>query len=579
MNVTSRLISMFQTVAPEWQRWVISLGLLLAPIALKAGPPPGAQSIQHTRHNLSATSPGTVKIAGESEICIFCHTPHGVKSQAPMWNHIQSGAVYVPYTSTTQKGTTGQPTGSSKLCLSCHDGTVAAGMVRKQSRGGSKAGALQTLPVGAARLGTDLSDDHPISFRYDSALVMAKGQLRDPATLVGPVQLDHDKQMQCTSCHTAHENRFGKFLVQNNYGSALCLACHNPDYWNASVHKTSAKIWNGTLPDPWPHTAESSVMGNGCENCHRPHAAGTRQRLLNFSGDEANCYVCHNGNVASKNIQNEFNKVSVHPVNFSSGTHDPTEDALNPTRHVGCADCHNPHAANEQTASAPTASGSLAGVKGISASGAVISPVVNEYELCFRCHADSASRGPARVERQFVQTNTRLEFSPSGMSFHPVETAGKNPNVPSLIDPWKTSSLMYCTDCHNSNTGPAAGGVGPNGPHGSTFVPLLERRLEMTDNQTENAGAYALCYKCHSRSSILADQSCRTHNKHIVGVKTACTTCHDSHGSNRAGHLINFNTTYVTKSSGGRLEFIDNGMYRGTCYLNCHGKDHNPLSY
>jgi hypothetical protein len=160
-----------------------------------------------------------------------------------------------------------------------------------------------------------------------------------------------------------------------------------------------------------------------------------------------------------------------------------------------------------------------------------------------------------------------------------VEAAGQNPNVPSLIAPWTSSSLMYCTDCHNNNTGPGAGGNGPKGPHGSTFTPLLERRLELTDNQTENASTYDLCYKCHSRASILGDQSFKSHNKHVVASKTACTTCHDSHGAARASHLINFNTTYVTKSSGGRLEFIDNGMYRGTCYLSCHGKDHNPLAY
>jgi predicted CXXCH cytochrome family protein len=580
MNIESPFLPKLPARRPAVSRWgAVYLCLLLLPAASQGEPPPGVQSIQHTKHNFSASSPGVVKTPGESEICVFCHTPHGVKGQAPLWNHLTSGAVYIPYSSTTQKATVGQPTGASKLCLSCHDGTVAVGMLAKQSLRGAKLSGLQTMPLGAARLGTDLSDDHPISFRYDSALVMANGQLKDPGTLVGAVKLDKDHQVQCTSCHSAHENRFGKFLVQNNFGSALCLACHKPDYWNASVHKSSTKTWNGTLPNPWPHTTESSVLANGCENCHRPHSAGTKQRLLNFPGEEANCYACHNGNVAAKNIQSEFNKVSTHPVNLSSGIHDPTENALNAPRHVACADCHNPHAANEQTAKAPAASGSLAGVRGVAASGAVINPVINEYELCFRCHADGTSRGPARVERQYVQTNTRLEFSPSSTSFHPVETTGKNPHVPSLISPWTTSSLMYCTDCHNSNSGPGAGGTGPNGPHGSTYVPLLERRLELTDDQTENAAAYALCYKCHSRASILGDQSFKTHNKHVVTVKTSCTTCHDSHGAARASHLINFNTTYVTKSSSGRLEYIDNGTFRGTCFLSCHGKDHNPLSY
>jgi predicted CXXCH cytochrome family protein len=538
-----------------------------------------ARDIEFSKHNLSASSPGLLKSETKSEIRVFCHTPHSVKAKTPMWNHFDSGAVYIPYTSSTKKAAIGQPTGASKLCLSCHDGTVALSMVRKRSPGPGKQGQLPALPAGAARLGTDLSDDHPISLVYDSALVMANGQLKDPSTLTGAIRLDKQKQVQCTSCHTSHDNRYGKFLVQYNFASSLCVACHSQNRWDNSAHRTSNKTWNGVPPNPWPHTGEKTVMANGCENCHRPHAAGTKPRLLNFPGEEANCFPCHNGNVASKNLESDFDKVSTHPVNLTTGVHDPTESPSNPPRHVECADCHNPHAAASQAATAPQVSGALLGVAGISAAGTPVKQIANEYELCFRCHADNTTGRPARVERQFVELNTRLEFALAAASFHPVEIAGKNPNVPSLISPWTTSSLVYCSDCHNSDSGPGAGGTGAKGPHGSAYAPLLERRLELTDNQSENSTAYALCYKCHSRTSILGDQSFTSHRKHVVDAKTACTTCHDSHGATKTSHLINFNTMYVTKSSAGRMEFIDNGTYRGTCYLSCHGKDHNPLSY
>ena len=539
-----------------------------------------AEKLHQTKHNLSASGAGRTKNAQESEICIFCHTPHSIKGRAPLWNHEDSGAIYTPYSSSTQKAAVGQPTGSSRLCLSCHDGTVAVGMLRKQSKGRPSSRSLFPIVRGPALLGTDLSDDHPISFVYDSALAMANGQLKDPSSLTGPVRLDNNSEVQCTSCHTSHDNQYGKFLVENNFASALCIRCHSQDNWETSPHSTSARTWNGVHPDPWPHTEQTTVMANACENCHRPHSAGTGPRLLNFPDASDNCYSCHNGNVAEKNIQAEFKKVSVHPVEATSGIHDPAENLMvTSTRHVACADCHNPHAANSQTASAPLAPGALAGVPGISASGSPTKRIANEYELCFRCHGDSTTGRAARVERQYAELNTRLEFSPSATSFHPVETMGKNPNVPSLISPWTTSSLVYCTDCHNNSSGPGAGGVGPNGPHGSAYVPLLERRLQMTDDTVESSATYALCYKCHSRSSILADQSFKFHRKHIVDAKSSCTTCHDSHGSTKNSHLINFNTMYVTKSSNGRLEFIDNGTYRGTCYLSCHGKDHNPLSY
>jgi hypothetical protein len=153
--------------------------------------------------------------------------------------------------------------------------------------------------------------------------------------------------------------------------------------------------------------------------------------------------------------------------------------------------------------------------------------------------------------------------------------------VPSLIAPWTTTSIIYCTDCHNNNQGPGAGGAGPDGPHGSSFTPLLERRLEITDNQSESAAIYALCYKCHSRTSILADQSFRRHNQHIVDLRAACTTCHDSHGVVGTARLINFNSAIVTKSRSRNTgpTFTATGVGRGSCTLTCHGEDHNPYNY
>lgn len=553
--------------------WLSRLVLLLAvPLGF-------ADSIVNSKHNLSASGPGVVKALAEPEICIFCHTPHNSTPDAPLWNRYHSGATYLPYRSTTTKAVIGQPTGASKLCLSCHDGTIALGMVRSRSAPIAFQGGAATLPFGAARLGTDLADDHPVSFTYDAALASANGQLKNPATLLGAVRLDQNSQLQCTSCHDPHNNQNGKFLAQPNTASGLCLNCHNENNWTDSTHATSAKIWNGSSPNPWPHTSETTVRNNGCESCHRPHSAGTKQRLLNFPEEEANCFSCHNGNVAAQNIQREFNKVSSHPIFNTAQVHDPTEDPVNATRHVECVDCHNPHAAKNQTAEAPYAPGPLTGVRGVNASGNRVKQIAYEYELCFRCHADSTARGPARVTRQFVQTNTRLAFATANASYHPVMALGKSSTVPSLILPRTLSSWVYCTDCHNNNTGAKAGGTGPNGPHGSINIPLLERRLELTDYQPESSAVYALCYKCHSRSVVLSSLSFRYHSKHVVEKQVACTTCHDPHGVASKTRLINFNTTYVTGSSAHRLEFIDNGNGHGSCYLTCHGQDHNPKSY
>ena len=311
------------------------------------------------------------------------------------------------------------------------------------------------------------------------------------------------------------------------------------------------------------------------------HNAGAKQRLLQSPLPEQNCLVCHNGITVKKNIAADFQKISTHPITLNSRAHSPTEDPVNPrTRHVVCADCHDPHSAKAVPATAPNVSGALANLTGVSEAGAVVKPLQREYELCFRCHADSIARGPATVMRQFVQTNTRLQFSVANQSFHPVERVGKNLNsVPSLITPWTVNSLVYCTDCHNSDTGPKASGSGANGPHGSIFAPILERNLAFTDYQSESPGTYALCYKCHDRNRILSNLSFRFHNSHVVQDKAACTTCHDSHGVANAQHLINFNTTYVTASSLGTINYTPTGTFKGICTLTCHGKDHRNTAY
>ena len=198
---------------------------------------------------------------------------------------------------------------------------------------------------------TDEEDDHPISFVYDSALAARNGQLSYPSVLRGtPVRLDKLGQLQCTSCHDAHDNQYGKFLVMDNSFSALCTTCHSMDYWPLSSHRSSMANWNHGNPDPWPHTPYNNVAANGCENCHRPHSAGGRERLMNYDIEEDNCFACHNGNVASLNIEREFNKPSRHPVRQTIGVHDPTEDPLWAPRHVECSDCHNPHAVNPSSA-------------------------------------------------------------------------------------------------------------------------------------------------------------------------------------------------------------------------------------
>ena len=46
---------------------------------------------------------------------------------------------------------------------------------------------------------------------------------------------------------------------------------------------------------------------------------------------------------------------------------------------------------------------------------------------------------------------------------------------------------ILCTDCHNSDDNREFGGTGPNGPHGSKWTHILERRYEFSQAATPGA--------------------------------------------------------------------------------------------
>ena len=537
-----------------------------------------AQSIINTKHNLSVSGPGTVKAVSETEICLFCHTAHNSAPQSPLWNRRDPGSNYLPYNSNTMKAKPGQPTGSSILCLSCHDGTVALGSVLSRDEIISFANTVN-MPAGPSNLTTDLRNDHPISFTYDLLLAAADSELKSPAKIMSQIKLPNN-QLQCTSCHDPHKDIYTKFLVASSQYSNVCNACHQKTYWAGTSHNTSSKTWNNVAPNPWPYTPWTTVTENACENCHNSHNSGGLVRLLQYQAEEDNCLNCHNGNVATKNIQAEMTKTYRHNVYNYTGIHDPTEGGDIKSQHVECVDCHNPHANNNQSAVAPAVKGANIGVVGINQSGIVVNPANYEYEICYKCHTSNPPTGPS-TPRKIVQSNQRLEFDPGNPSFHPVAGMGVNSNVPSLITPLSTTSRIYCSDCHASN-----GSGAPAGPHGSIYSQILKAQYIRTDSVTYNISNFDLCFSCHSSASILNDDSFKKHNLHVVTVQASCNTCHDPHGisslqgnATNNSNLINFSTKYVTPSSGGILRFDDLGGNSGRCFLTCHGKDHNPLSF
>ncbi len=221
----------------------------------------GLTSILQTKHNLSTSGTGAIHVtSGTGEVCVFCHTPHGADTTvaAPLWNRaINTSGGYTLYNSPTLDALPTQPSGVSLACLSCHDGTIAfdalrnlpgsGGFTETPSADGTSnwtfTGATnKKMPVGITLLGTDLSNDHPISMTYTDArspsstvgdgstayTVGFKPVLAGDLIGTGGVRL-YTGKVQCASCHDPHRANTQTFLRVDNTGSALCLTCHKKD--------------------------------------------------------------------------------------------------------------------------------------------------------------------------------------------------------------------------------------------------------------------------------------------------------------------------------------------------------------
>jgi len=485
------------------------------------------------------------------------------------------------YTSSTLRAQVSQPNGSSRLCLSCHDGILALSNMRVAPI----TGPVAPMPplTGTASLGTDLSNDHPISFIYNSALALRKGDLTDPMTL----PLDNEKQLQCSSCHDPHLNRPNFLRIDDRFG-ADCTVCHRDRNWRSSSHATAAQTWRGgRATAPWPADGYATMAENACESCHRVHAAPHPERLLAQTVEEKNCTICHNGMLAKQNIEAEFVKPSSHQVRGRQWIHNAAEDPVRMTRHVTCVDCHNPHAATSSALGTkpPLLPGALRGVSGVTVGGVSIKEANFEYEVCLKCHGMGEPPGLGIV-RQDLTRNIGRKINPANMSYHPLAAPDRKVRMTGLTTPYKSSSVISCTDCHNNDRW-TQGGKAPRGPHGSRFEPILQMEYETVDPSTESYASYALCYKCHDRSTILFNFGGFPHKQHIVDQHISCAVCHDPHGSRQSTYLINFMTRskqgaqVVRPSKSGRLEYVPDPARpgHGKCYMTCHNTDHNPASY
>lgn len=240
---------------------ITSLIALLMAISAMTAWAKGPANVKNTLHNLSASGPIAFYSSDNvTEVCVFCHTPHGGRLDGPLWNRNLPAAagVFTHYSSATLSnaviGASGRAVGDeSRLCLSCHDGSATLDHLinpPNEINGapvtimGSVNVAIINVPDVQDGVIANLSDDHPISFSYDSVVGQAlyaagggrAGEMHTvPEALVAGVRFfGNNNRLECSSCHDPHVDysasgnpAYSPFLITPNAGSNLCRACHN----------------------------------------------------------------------------------------------------------------------------------------------------------------------------------------------------------------------------------------------------------------------------------------------------------------------------------------------------------------
>lgn len=210
----------------------------------------GANSNPHNLSSLSTGDNSDYRALTETQICIFCHTPHGATPQSTLWSRPDPqgmgffpiraglgidddpGIVSVTRYSNTYSASGDYPNGASKLCLSCHDGVTAMGILANNEEID-----MTTPPTLSANFDIDLSISHPISFVYTTAVRDYLNTLVPGSyTLTAAAYLDGDSRVQCTSCHQPHQDtrgigtnlpfwRVGTGNRATDY-APVCVSCH-----------------------------------------------------------------------------------------------------------------------------------------------------------------------------------------------------------------------------------------------------------------------------------------------------------------------------------------------------------------
>jgi hypothetical protein len=253
-----------------------SLGFVVITATVAMGGVAPGTGILLSPHDMRNAAVGGVD--SQARACAFCHTPHHAQVATgndyyPLWSRQLDTNTFTSYVSSTMNSAdfnSDIAIGPTRLCMSCHDGTIAVD--QHYGIAGSKLLVETGFPVsgvpspGVGQGTTGLTNDHPVGMNYTDVAIGPVSGDPDPTTVAGALAnqdpwirkadstllytgnkfnvkvsdrlyvlpTDGTKAyMTCATCHDVHNKKNADLATDPNNlvlapqkDSALCLTCH-----------------------------------------------------------------------------------------------------------------------------------------------------------------------------------------------------------------------------------------------------------------------------------------------------------------------------------------------------------------
>ncbi len=453
-----------------------------------------------------------------------------------------------------------------RMCLSCHDGSVADSRRTVWVDHGHRLGVVPettrnipaSLPLVDGALACRTCHSAHASGRFDQDIATAvfmrlptanselciachtdqpvpgSGVSHPLASFEAPfpAQLSDagaqpSSTVSCQTCHTAHGSQYAQLLRMDRHGNDLCVACHTEAH-----PMTTAAGWAGhpigvALDGPRQQIVKDmgGIVGQDgqmlCMSCHAAHHARSERYLLTTPGaDSTLCHSCHPGHdtvIGSSHDMSLSCPQRINALGQTAGESGP------------CSACHQAHPAPSSVA--------------------LLNP-------CMSCH----------------QANGCASAIPTPDLSHPGAcTSCHNPHDDTLAHYLSEPRSVLCMTCHEDmyaveNTAHAAQAIERVWPQGSSGTAdacgvchRVHGTVETTLFAVRPSSAMPMsdgaCVACHPQSGWAtggmraaqhpaAEVAGTTPGLPLVGdsantaTRIGCKTCHDPHGLSAGQHLV-----------------------------------------